>query len=157
MLLYYKHVTIYILIQIIVCVGKYKAIIVFLSILFLFFCGSGFEFRTSCFYTCQVVLHHLSHASAFCCFSYFVDRVLYFCLRSGLDPLFFYLYLLCSVVGIADTHQHTQLVCWNGVLLTFFLGWTGTSILLISVSWVSGITSVLHYAYPVFYLMYLKY
>jgi hypothetical protein len=29
----------------------------------------------------------------------------------------------CCVAGIIVVHLHARLVCWSGVLLTFFLGW----------------------------------
>jgi hypothetical protein len=77
------------------------------------------------------------------CFSYFSGRVLY-CLPGpavDLDPP-------TSASCLARTtavHHCTQLVCWDGVSLTFCLGRTQTAIVPISTSQVAGITGMSHH------------
>jgi hypothetical protein len=43
----------------------------------------------------------------------------------------------CHIAGVIGVHYYAQITCWNGVLLTFSLGWPLNAILLISTSQVS--------------------
>jgi hypothetical protein len=50
-------------------------------------------------------------------------------------------------LGMTSVHHHTQLLVEMGVSLTFCTGWPWTLILLISASWVAGITGMSHHAW----------
>jgi hypothetical protein len=75
----------------------------------------------------------------FCC-CYFSDRAPHF--LPGVSLRSWYSYYISPIARITDVNLHAQLVCWDGVLLTFFFPWT--AILLISTSWVGGITEGQH-------------
>jgi hypothetical protein len=57
-----------------------------------------------------------------------------------------YFYCVLGMKGCVPPHTA---ISWDGGLLTFCLGWPKTVILLISTSWVAGITDVSHHARPV--------
>jgi hypothetical protein len=77
------------------------------------------------------------------CFSYF-SRVSWFCL--GLASNYHTPTYPSHVAGITDVHHHTQIIGWDGVLLTFCPRWPRIAILLISASRVAGIIGVSHCA-----------
>jgi hypothetical protein len=74
---------------------------------------------------------------------YFSDRVLCFLSRSALDC-----YPPTHVAGITDMHHYVQLIFLDSFSLTFWLGWPQIMVLLISTSWVAGITGMNHWAQP---------
>jgi hypothetical protein len=91
-------------------------------------------------------LNHLSHTPSPFLFSYSLDESTCFCLGLALDhdlPT----YTSC-VTDIADLLHYTQLIFWEGVLLTFFPGWPQTVILLISTYQEVQIISMYHYTWP---------
>jgi hypothetical protein len=101
-----------------------------------------FKLRVSCLLgRCSTVLF---------CISYFSGRVSHFCqgLASALNPST-YAYGTASVTG---AYHHAWLVGWDGVLITFPLGWPRASILLISASRVAEIIAVSYHARPVWFV-----
>jgi hypothetical protein len=85
------------------------------------------------------VLYHLSQGP------YFLNRVLRFCLGQHGPPSPIY---PSHIAGMTGKCCHIWLIGWEGVSLTFCLGWSRTPILLICTSWVAGITDVSHHTWP---------
>jgi hypothetical protein len=60
-----------------------------------------------------------------------------------LQPMALY---IAGATGLC--HHHAWLVCWDGILQTFYPDWPQTSILLISAYWVAEITDISHCTWP---------
>jgi hypothetical protein len=83
----------------------------------------------------------LPHAPRPFSFSDSSDRVLHFCI--GCPQTIIILPVAFHIAGIIEIKQHAKLICCDGVLLTFILGWPGTAILQISTSqvvWMAGVS-----------------
>jgi hypothetical protein len=52
-----------------------------------------------------------------------------------------------QVAWATDVYHRTQFIGWDGVSLAFCPGWPLTVVLLVSVSWVAGITDMNHHAW----------
>jgi hypothetical protein len=84
-------------------------------------------------------LCHLSQLPSFFCFSYFADSVSHFwpyLSMASLRP--WSSYYTSHIARTTGAHHHSQLINWDGILLTFSLCWPQTLILPISTSWVTG-------------------
>jgi hypothetical protein len=73
-------------------------------------------------------LYHVSHGLKTFCFSYFLDRVLYFFLRASLRPWSVY-FSVFFIAGIIDVYHYTWVFLWG--LLTFWMGLPQTTIFLL--------------------------
>jgi hypothetical protein len=67
---------------------------------------------TQDFMLTRQVFYHLSHILSLNCFNCFLDKVSCFLYTAGLWNS-----SVSHIAGIIEAHCHTQLVCWNGILL----------------------------------------
>jgi hypothetical protein len=103
--------------------------------------GLEFELRVSCLQSwCSTIQ------------TYFQHLFLYFSFQIGscvnLPTIGFQLWSSFLCLPHSQDYRFTPtclLTCWDGISLTFCLGWHWTMILLIAASWVAGITGVSHY------------
>jgi hypothetical protein len=106
-----------------------------------FFGGTRDYIRTSCLIgRCSTTWAMLS---ALFCFSYFWYRVLLYAWASWPMILLFTLFPIASMTVASCP----VFIGWDRVSWTFCLGWSQTSILLISTFWITGITGMRHHAW----------
>jgi hypothetical protein len=97
-------------------------------------------------------LYRLRHVPSPFFFSLFLHRVSHFLPRASLQHL--HTYTSC-IPHITDVNHHAWVIYWDGVSLTFCVGWPWTLIILISASWVVGITGVSHHISIIYLLIFI--